>query len=295
MLSPQATKSSQGETTMTAYNKKGYLNQRFRVFHLKDKSMQDIPFHYHDFHKIILFLQGEAAYIIEGKSYPLTARDILFVSAGEIHRPLTTPGKDYERIVIYVSPEFLQHCGQDKFDLSQCFRLAQNTSSVMHALPGKSHDLLYHMTKLEKVAHQQGYANELYVEILFIEFMILLNRAIMSKELQQLTQVSYDPKIQQLLDYINTHLAEDLSIDNLTEQVFLSKYYMMRKFKADTGYSIHQYINSKRLLLAKSLLTSTSLPITELCYHCGFTDYSAFSREFKKQFHTTPKQFRSSH
>ena len=69
---------------------------------------------------------------------------------------------------------------------------------------------------------------------------------------------------------------------------------MMRKFKADTGFSIHQYINSKRLLLAKSLLATTDIPITELCYQCGFTDYSAFSREFKKSFRTTPTAFRSS-
>lgn len=276
---------------MSEYNKKGYLLQGFKVFRLRDTALQEIPFHYHDFHKIILFLGGEAAYIIEGKNYQLKARDILFVSAGEIHRPVTSPGKAYERIVIYVSPDFLKKCSQGKCDLARCFQLAKETSSVMHAPTGKSHDLLFHTNKLESVAHQDGYANELYTEMLFIEFMILLNRAILDKELE-LASVSYDKKIQQLLTYINSNLTENLSIDTLAEKTYLSKFYMMRKFKADTGYSIHQYINSKRLLLAKKLLTATDTPITELCYQCGFTDYSAFSREFKKLFHTTPKAFR---
>ena len=278
---------------MTEYDKKGYLLQGFRVFRLADTSLQKIPFHYHDFHKIILFLGGEASYIIEGKTYPLKPRDILFVSAGEIHRPVTVPGKSYERIVIYVSPDFLTRCGQGKCDLGRCFQAAREASGVMHAPPGKSHDLLFHMDKLETVAHQDGYGNELYTEVLFMEFMILLNRAILDNELE-LASVSCDKKIQQLLAYINSHLTEDLSIDALAEKVYLSKFYMMRKFKSDTGFSIHQYISSKRLLLAKSLLTSTDTPITELCYQCGFTDYSAFSREFKKSFRTTPTAFRNS-
>ena len=88
------------ENKIQAYDKKGYLHQGFRIFRLQDSSMEDIPFHYHDFHKIIFFLKGEAAYIIEGKTYPLTARDILFVSAGEIHKPVTYPDKTYERIVV---------------------------------------------------------------------------------------------------------------------------------------------------------------------------------------------------
>lgn len=277
---------------MSEYIKKGYLHQHFRIFHLKDNSLKDIPFHYHDFHKLILFLDGEAQYIIEGKTYPLKNRDILFVSAGEIHRPITYPDKPYERIVIYASPEFLQHCGQQKADLEECFRIAKETSSVMHMPPGQNHDLLYHMNKLEEADHSQGYANELYVEILFIEFMILLNRALKTNELNHNHTATYDEKIQNLIEYINANLSEDLSVEKLSEVSFLSKFYLMRKFKADTGYSLHQYITSKRLLMARKLLHTTKKQITEICYQCGFGDYSSFSRDFKKQFKLTPKEFR---
>lgn len=281
------------ENKIQAYDKKGYLHQGFRIFRLQDSSMEDIPFHYHDFHKIIFFLKGEAAYIIEGKTYPLTARDILFVRAGEIHKPVTYPDKTYQRIVVYISPLYLQKLGQDKYPLEQCFDKSQHMDSVMHAPAGRSHDLLFHMDKLEQVSQQQGFANELYTQVLFTELMILINRAILDKELENLAEITYDPRIQQLLQYINEHLAEDLTIDLLAEKSFTSRFYMMRKFKADTGCSIHQYINSKRLLLAKKLLTTTELPITQLCFQCGFKDYSSFSREFKRSFAITPTEFRS--
>ena len=53
----------------------------------------------------------------------------------------------------------------------------------------------------------------------------------------------------------NRNLSENLSIDHLAEKFFFSKYHMMRKFKKETGYTIHNYIISKRLLHARSLIT----------------------------------------
>ncbi|MBQ7478503.1 MAG: helix-turn-helix domain-containing protein [Selenomonadaceae bacterium] len=276
---------------MEEYEKKGYLLQDFRVFRLKDAVMKEIPFHYHDFHKIILFMQGKGDYIIEGKSYPLKPRDIIFVSAGEIHRPILSGTVPYERIVIYMAPEFLQRYSRGDESLSACFRLAQAGSSVMHVMPGRNHDLLYHMEKLERNARSQGFANGLYTELLFIEFMILLNRALLDHEIEEFHEADYNPKIQGLLQFINEHLFEDLSIDALAAKSYMSKHYMMRRFKAETGYSIHQYITSKRLLHARSLLSGET-PVTRICYDCGFHDYSTFSRAFREMFHMTPKEYR---
>ena len=188
-----------GGDILETYEKKGYLLRDFRVFRLKDQRLSPIPFHYHDFHKIILFLGGHADYIIEGRSYPLVPRDIIFVSAGEIHRPVLSPDVPYERIVIYVAPAFLARCQKDGDDLAACFQKARAGSSVMHAGTGLSHDLLFHMEKLEHTSREEGFANGLYTEILFIEFMILLNRAMLAHELGELHASSYDEKIQQVL------------------------------------------------------------------------------------------------
>ena len=54
----------------------GYLQQNFRLFHLKDKKEQQFDFHYHDFDKIVIFLSGNVTYIVEGKSYHLKPWDI---------------------------------------------------------------------------------------------------------------------------------------------------------------------------------------------------------------------------
>lgn len=282
---------------MDRYQKKGYLFSNFRVFRLRDTALTSIPFHYHDFHKIILFLDGSADYVIEGKTYQLIPRDIIFVSAGEIHRPVFhSSSSPYERIVIYVAPAFLARCqAQDPEhnDLAACFCQAKKTAAVMHQTPDTSHDLLFHMDKLEQTAHASGFANKLYTELLFIEFMILVNRLILEHELAGLKNASFDPKIQDVLTYIHHHLSEPLSIDALAAHVYISKFYLMRKFKADTGYGIHQYIRSKRLLMARDMLR-TDMPISRIAAEVGFSDYSTFSRAFRELFHCSPRKFRQS-
>lgn len=90
-----------------------------------------------------------------------------------------------------------------------------------------------------------------------------------------------------ILDYVGEHLCENLSIDLIARHFYISKYYMMRLFKQETGYTLGQYISQKRLLLAKELLSS-GVPGTQVCYDCGFKDYSTFSRAYKQLFGVTP-------
>ncbi len=84
--------------------------------------------------------------------------------------------------------------------------------------------------------------------------------------------------------------------DALAQEAYLSKYYLMRRFKAATGYSLHRYVTMKRLLHARSLLTeSPERAITEISADSGFTDYTAFFRAFKTQFSVTPQEWRKLH
>ena len=102
------------------------------------------------------------------------------------------------------------------------------------------------------------------------------------------TASRHDPKIERALSYINEHLSEDLSVDTLAGQVYISKYHFMRRFKELTGCSVHQYITQKRLLAAARLLRA-GVSAQNACARCGFQDYSAFQRAFRRQFGMTPR------
>lgn len=270
--------------------KSGYLLEKFRLFHLKDDSPKEYEYHYHDFHKLIWFISGEVEYHIEGKSYKLEPHDILLVNRGEIHKPFVTAGTEYERYVFYISPDFLDEHSEGEDTLDLCFRMAlKEQGNVIRLSPSESRTLFETVKLLDRAGKEEIYASQMYCRILFLKLLIELNRCCISNPEVFHKMARYDKKVVEIIHYINENLASDLTIETLSDKFFLSKYHMMRKFKEETGYSMHQYILEKRILAARNLILEGSAA-TVASVECGFKDYSTFSRAYKKLLGRLPSE-----
>lgn len=275
---------------MNEYEKTGYLNSNFKIFHLVDKGMTPIGFHFHDFHKILLLMKGNVSYCVEGRTYDLQADDIIFVPAGEVHRPVLHDTAIYERIIIYISKDYLNTYRTDNYDLAQCLIEAHQKQSHVLRVPAFGTTKLGQIVReLEQSLDSNEYANELYHNLLFLEFMIQLNRVAIHDGIEYLSNSSSNKKMIDVIDYLNEHLTDDLSIDFLAETFYLSRYHLMHAFKEETGYTIGNYLSTKRLLLARDRIRQGE-PITNVCYECGFRNYSTFSRAYKKNFGCSPRE-----
>ena len=265
--------------------KTGYLEQDFRLFHIKDQTKREFSYHYHDFHKVIIFLSGKAAYHIEGKSYYLKPWDILLVNRHAIHKPEIDFSVPYERFVLWISD------GIKSTELLRCFQKAIDRSYNLIRLDSDTQEKLKQLLyELEAALKDEKFGSELLGSALFTQFMVYVNRIFLEKQyIYDARSYSSDSQIEELLRYINHNLTEDLSIETLARKYYLSKYHMMRKFKEETGYTIHNYIISKRLLLARTKI-SEGIPILKAAQLSGFSDYTTFSRAYKKQFGTAPSQ-----
>lgn len=272
------------------YAKRGYLNEEFRLFHLRDVGVEEMEYHYHEFDKIVVFLSGTASYIIEGRSYFLEPWDVLLVRHHLIHKPVIDPTAPYERVVLYLDPGFIRSHSTREGDLSACFRLAQKRQFALMRPEGVERDRLQTLlTQLEQALSDRGFAGDLLARTCFLQLLIHLNRAMDRDRTDRDESASHhDPKIDRALSYINDHLSEELSVDALARQVYTSKYHFMRRFKELTGCSVHRYITQKRLLAAADLLRS-GVSAQNACARCGFQDYSAFQRAFRRQFGATPR------
>lgn len=268
--------------------KSGYLLEKFRLFHLNDKKPKEYEYHYHDFHKLLWFISGNVEYHIEGKAYKLEPHDILLINSGQIHKPFIGTDEPYERYVFYISEEFLEEHSEKESSLDLCFQMAyREDSSVVRLSPSDSGLLFETVRLLEQTEKEKAYANEMYSRILFLKLLIELNRCCVGNCDVFHKMARYDKKIVEMIHYINDHLNEDLSIESISSHFYLSKYHMMRKFKEETGYSMHQYILEKRILAARNMILSGT-PATTACMECGFKDYSTFSRAYRKLLNRMP-------
>ena len=268
------------------YVQRGYLHEDFRLFHLRGAMEESVDWHYHTFHKIIEFLGGESGYGVEGKQYLLQPGDLVLVPQGCIHRPEAEPNAPYERRILYLSPEFLRRAG-GSCDLAACFdRAREEFRFVVHPSDGTGGAQL---DALEHAEREDAFGRELLAQSLLFQFLIGLNRAMADDLLQYAKPAAYDRKIEAILRYLSEHLTEPVSIDDLAARFFVSKYHMMRQFRAQTGYTIHGYLTGKRLMFARAMIAAGT-PVLQASEESGFGDYSAFLRAYRKQFGAAPNQ-----
>lgn len=268
---------------------KGYLLENFRLFHLRDRSTGVVEPHYHEFDKAVVFYSGSADYIIEGITYRLRPGDILFVRHHDIHRPVIGPDSDYERAVFWIKPGFLEENSTETERLESCFNLASERRACLYSPAADVKARIKRLISgLENALRDESFGSAILANTYFLQLLVEFNRCVLS-ESPQLPQ-NIDPKMDEIIRYINGSLDEELSIDLLASMCYLSRYYFMRRFKEATGYTVHNYIQQKRLAAAAELLDG-GLTITEAAARVGFAEYSSFLRAFKKVFGMTPSEY----
>ena len=99
--------------------KRGYLLESFRLFRLRDIPKEKVEYHYHEFYKLLIVVSGTGGYWIDGERYQLKGGDVVLLDRRLLHRPEFE--NEYERVIIYISPEFLTASSADDCDLTACF------------------------------------------------------------------------------------------------------------------------------------------------------------------------------
>ena len=100
----------------------------------------------------------------------------------------------------------------------------------------------------------------------------------------------YSSPVQKAITFIDADLTADLTLSRLAAMQNISPAYLSTLFKKETGQTLTEYVNEKRIKLATRLLDTTSLQIQTVAQHCGIFDVLYFSKLFKKHTGKTPKE-----
>ena len=207
----------------TNYEKRGYLLDDFRLFHLKDKNGTNIDYHY-------------GGYTVDGQRYDLKTGDAVLIGSQCVHRPEFEPGVLYERIIIYISPQFLQQQSTPDCQLEEIFN--GKKGAVLHL---ENPEAIWTLAdSLEQELEGNAYGRVILSNGPLLRLLIALARRMQNPDAAFAKPiVPTNSRILDILHYIDAHLTEDIPIERLAEEFFISKYHMMRRFRAQTGYTIH--------------------------------------------------------
>ena len=265
------------------------IRRDFEIY--RYRYMDEVELHHHDFYEIYMLLRGSVSYTVENRIFHMRAGDLMLISPLELHQArVDSNDEPYERIVLWVDRGYLESLSSPHTSLTRCFDTSVPGHTNLLRLPGAiGAPLRSTVDRLCDLRARKDYGSDLLAQGALVELMIGLNRAADSHGDLRPAGTS-DQVVDAVLHYINEHYSESLTLDQLAEQFFISKYHLLRKFDAQVGTTVHRYILQKRLMNAKQLLAG-GVPPNEVCQYCGFGDYANFYRAFKAEYNQTPRQY----
>ncbi len=254
---------------------------------------QAMDMHIHDCYEIYYSVSGGRQFLIDNCFYDIQDGDLFLINQFESHYLSQVDKQKHERIIVSIDPEYLKQISTESTDLDRCFHFRD--TEMPHRLHLSAEEQRRFLYYIHRFPDNAGLGEDILDRAVFLELMVFLNRAFDRRcraagSGEEENTSGYHAQVDDILSYINTHIQDDLSLETLSANFFLSSFYICRIFKAATGTTINKYITAKRITLSKSLL-SQGYSVNEACEACGFNDYSNFLKAFSKAVGVSPKKY----
>lgn len=258
---------------------------------------KNVPIHWHNDLEINLIREGEAVFQVYQKSYRVRTGEGFLLNRNVPHS-CSSPGNEHVRYsTILVRPDFLY--GDFGSDVERkCFQpFLQNSAIPCIYLTGfdeNGKEILQKLNQVEEAFDRKRFCYELKIKGLLCEaFAMILygHRQELTKfvpaNLQELE------RLEKMLNYLNMHFTEVISLQDLADQVHLSREVCCRLFKKMTGKTITGYLEEYRVNKSFSLVQSGQYSMTQITEMVGFSNPSRFASSFRKRFGCNPGEYNS--
>lgn len=263
-----------------------YRDDSLSFQHAYDEAPEPDVFklHNHASYEIYYFLSGRGSFYVEGSEYPLHSGDLLIMRNTEAHYISVDPTAPYERFTLHFRRELVYDVDGGS-ELLKAFETReagrQNLFTECDFQNG------FYAALLERLMNVSGSKPRLQAVTVLYALLNEIRLAYESKGEQSVPEK--ETPAYSIISYINSHLEQQLSLDLICERFFVSKAQLCRTFKKTTGTTVWGYITTKRLSAAQSMILA-GIPATQVFSKCGFNDYSAFYRAYRKQFGCSPTE-----
>ena len=243
--------------------------------------------HVHNMYELDYIVSGSGYYYVEGAQYPIVSGSILLIRPIDAHKTHINTDMPYERITLHFNAALLSEL--DPSGTLLCF--TQELPSPLLPIPSSYESFFKQLfLSLPHLAKESpAYQRSTILAILHLSLTTLRYISSTMTNISITLGVSISDTIRNILLYINAHLTEDFTLDELCKQFGISKSYLNKRFKEITGSTLWNYVLIKRLTIARQKIQNGSA-IQDAYRDSGFSDYSNFYRCYVKRFGISPKE-----
>jgi len=266
------------------------------VFGSRVRSQQpyNANFHLHENYELYLLIDGQLDYFVEHTCYRLTPGSLILFDNKTIHKCSNSTDNPYERVTVHFHPMLARHLGTDRTNLLACFDHIPEQGCLLQLSPREVETFLSLADNIVRTKSDRTLGADVLLHAYLAELLVFVNRCFNEHKATRRQDSSgsvVSSRLRPLLEYIEDHLTEDLSLDALAAGLSVSKSTISHIFKEETGSTPSRYITTRRIALAKHLLRSGA-SVTEACMQSGFNDYANFIRVFKASTGVSPGQYK---
>lgn len=253
--------------------------------------------HFHNQYEIFYIVEGERQFFFDNKSYNAFAGDIAIIDTNLVHttRSIAADDTGYNRVILYIDYEKM--CEYDnKYPELKLVEFFHQNYGVYHLDEDQRAFFLNLYRDLRHELTDKTYGYKTRAEIDLLHWLCKFTQI---KKEKLLVEASTDrPKeiaAAAVASYLEKNYMNNICLDELSDELFLSKYYLCRIFKEYSGFIITEYINIFRIKKAAQMLENSSASISEVASALGYDSVTYFERVFKKFMNVTPLKYKKTH
>lgn len=260
----------------------------FAIAHLyKEEKAMDM--HIHDCYELYYSISGGKQFLIDNRFYTIAPGDLFIINQYESHKLTQIDNSVHERIVLSIYPDFVKRLSTPDTDLDYCF--SNRSSRFQHKVSLDKSAQRRFLYYISKITSANGYAHDIIEQAAFLELLVMINSLSHANAAETVVRdYKYNQQVEDILAYINQNIGQNITVEQLAANFFLSESYICRIFKQATGTTINKYITARRISIAKAHLNEGDSVGTAF-EKSGFGDYSSFFKAFTKAVGVSPKKY----